>query len=173
LKQRAASCSEVMLNRIGKCEKIAARVFDSVAEPDQLLPAIDCDEPAVLQIAVEFFRLDAEVDNVRVCPDKRMKWFEIGDGRTICFPPMHTHGAGFAQLNGHNSRRRVRAEKQRVLLKFHLHKLLSFRAKSWNPVALRPGNSGGFDSLISLSLSLRPSPRCHGFPAAPFSTGSG
>jgi hypothetical protein len=32
---------------------------------------------------------------------------------------MHTHSAGFAQLNGHNPRRRIRAEEKRVFLKFH------------------------------------------------------
>jgi hypothetical protein len=32
---------------------------------------------------------------------------------------MHTDGAALAQLNGHNPWRRVRAEEQRVFLKFH------------------------------------------------------
>src|SRR4029077_17071560 len=54
LEQRTSSCSEIMLNRIGKREEIAAGVFESVAERNQFLPAIDCDEPAVLQIAPEF-----------------------------------------------------------------------------------------------------------------------
>ena len=53
-----------MLNRIGKREEIAAGVFESVAKRNQFLPAIDCDEPAVLQIAAKFFRLDAKIDNV-------------------------------------------------------------------------------------------------------------
>ena len=64
LEQRASSCSEIMLNRIGKREEIAAGVFESVAKRNQFLPAIDCDEPAVLQIAPEFLRLDAKIDNV-------------------------------------------------------------------------------------------------------------
>jgi hypothetical protein len=34
---------------------------------------------------------------------------------------MHAHGAGFAQLNSHNTRRRVRPEEQRVFLKFHCY----------------------------------------------------
>ena len=48
-----------------------------------------------------------------------MKRLDVGNGRTISFPPMHTHGAGFAQFNGDDSRRRVRAEEQRVFLKFN------------------------------------------------------
>ena len=39
-----------------------------------------------------------------------MEWLDVGDCRAICFPPVHAHGAAFAQLNGHNPRRRVRAE---------------------------------------------------------------
>src|SRR5712675_2545901 len=108
-----------MLNRIGKREEIAAGVFESVTKRNQFLPAIDCDEPAVLQIAPELLSLDPKIDNVGVRPDKRMKRLDVGNGRTIWFPSMHTHGAGFAQFNGDDSRRRVRAEEQRVLLKFH------------------------------------------------------
>ena len=119
LEQCASSCREIMLNRIGEREEIAAGVFESVAKRNQVLPAIDCDEPAVLQIAPEFLRLDAKIDNVRVGPDKRVKRLDVGSGRTIRFPPMHTHGAGFAQLDGYNPRRRIRAEEQRVFLKFH------------------------------------------------------
>ena len=78
LEQSASSCSEVMLNRIGKREEIAAGVLESVAERNQFLPAIDCDEPAVLQIAPEFFRLDAKIDNVGVGPDKRVKRLDVG-----------------------------------------------------------------------------------------------
>ncbi len=62
--QRASGCGEIMLNRIGKREEIAAGVFQSVAKRDQFLPAIDRDQPAVLQIASEFLRLDAKIDNV-------------------------------------------------------------------------------------------------------------
>jgi hypothetical protein len=62
-----------------------------------------------------------------------VKRLDVGNCRTISFPPMHTHGAGFAQFNGDDSRRRVRAEEQRVLLKFHCEtNFLSFRAKSRN-----------------------------------------
>ena len=64
LNKRAASRGEIMLNRIGKREKIAAGVLESVAKRNQFLPAIDCDQPAVLQIAPEFLRLDAKIDNV-------------------------------------------------------------------------------------------------------------
>ena len=46
LKQGASSCSEIMLNRIGKREEIAAGVLKSVAKRNQFLPAIDGDEPA-------------------------------------------------------------------------------------------------------------------------------
>ncbi len=122
LEQRASSCGEVMLNRIGEREKIATGVFESVAKRNQFLPAIDGDEPAIFQIAAQFFRLDAKIDNIGVCPDKRMKRLDVGNGRPICFPPMHTHGAAFAQLNGDNPRRQVRAEEQRVFLEFHSHK---------------------------------------------------
>src|SRR5260370_22151504 len=108
-----------MLNRIGKREEIAAGIFESVAKRNQFLPAIDCDEPAVLQIAPEFLRLDAKIDNVGVSPDKRVKRLDVGNRRTIWVPAMHTHGAGFAQLNSHNPRRRVRTEEKRVFLKFH------------------------------------------------------
>src|SRR5438034_8053526 len=120
-----------MLNRIGKREKIAAGVFEAVAKRNQILPAIDCDEPAVLEIAAEFFRLDAKIDNVRVGPDKRMKRLDVGNGRTICFPPMHTHGAAFAQLDSHDPRRRVPTEEQRVFLKFHWYpQIAQIRADS-------------------------------------------
>src|SRR4029077_13143207 len=63
LEQGASSCSEIMLNRIGKREEIAAGVFESVTERDQFLPAIDCDEPAVILISAEFFRLYAKIAN--------------------------------------------------------------------------------------------------------------
>src|SRR5436305_11009148 len=63
LEQRASSSSEIMLDRIGKCEEIATSVLKSVAKPYQFLPAIDCDEPAVLQIAPEFLRFHAEINN--------------------------------------------------------------------------------------------------------------
>src|SRR5919198_446345 len=62
--QRAASCSEIMLNRICECEEVASGAFQSVAERDQFLPAIDRDEPTVLQIGPKFFTLNAEIDNV-------------------------------------------------------------------------------------------------------------
>ena len=90
LEQGASSCGEIMLHRIGECEEIAAGVFQSVAKRDQFLPAIDGDQPAVLQIAPEFFRFDAKIDNVRVGPDERMKRLDVGNGRSICFAPMHT-----------------------------------------------------------------------------------
>ena len=47
LEQRASSRSEIMLNRIGQREEIAAGILESVAKRNQFLPAIDCDEPAV------------------------------------------------------------------------------------------------------------------------------
>src|SRR5260370_37872028 len=108
-----------MLNRIGKREEIAAGVFESVAKRNQFLPAIDCDEPAVLQIAPELLSLDPKIDNVGVRPDKRVKRLDVGNGRTIWFPSMHTHDAGSAQLNSHHPRRRVCPEEKRVFLKFH------------------------------------------------------
>ena len=55
---------EIMLNRIGEREEVAPAVFESVAERDQFLPAIDRDKPAVLQIPLEFFGLNAKIDNV-------------------------------------------------------------------------------------------------------------
>src|SRR5262249_55612262 len=129
----AASCSEIMLNRIAKREEITAGAFESVAKRDQFLPAIDCDKPPVLQIASEFLRLDPKIDNVGVGPDKRVKRLDVGNCRTICFPAMHAYSAGFAQLSGHNPRRWIRAKEQRVFLKFHVpSKFVSFRAKSRN-----------------------------------------
>src|SRR5215475_10412735 len=107
-----------MLDWIRKREEIAASVFKSVAERDQFLPAINSDEPTVLQIPAEFFRLDAKIDNVGISPDKRMKWLDVGNGRIIFFPPVHAHGAGFAQFDSHNPWPRVRTEKQGVFLKF-------------------------------------------------------
>jgi hypothetical protein len=94
--QCPAGCSEIMLNGIGEGEEIATGAFESVAERNQFLPAIDSDEPAVIQIAPKFFRFDTEIDNVRVGPDKRMKWLYVGDCRSICFPTMHPNGAAFA-----------------------------------------------------------------------------
>src|SRR5205814_10138056 len=73
LEQRASSCGEIMLNRIGKREEIATGVLKSFATRDQFLPAIDFDEPAVLRIAPEFLRSDAKLDYVRVAHDYRVR----------------------------------------------------------------------------------------------------
>ena len=119
LEQRAPSRAEVMLNRIGKCEEIASRVLESVPKCNQFLPAIDGNQPAILQNAPEFFRFDAEIDYIRVGPYKWVERLDVGNCRSIYFPAMHAHGAGFAQFNGHNPRRLVNAKEQRVFLKFH------------------------------------------------------
>src|SRR4029077_3331318 len=118
-----------MLNRIGKREEIAAGVFESVPKRNQFLPTIDGDQPSVLPIAPELLCLDAKIDNVGVGPDKRMKRLDVGNGRTIWFPAMHTHGAGFAQLNSHNPRRRVCAEEKCVFLKFHYSEIPRLRSE--------------------------------------------
>jgi len=49
-----------MLHRIGQGEEIAPGVFESVAQGDEFFPAIDSDQPAVMEIALKLFGLDAK-----------------------------------------------------------------------------------------------------------------
>ncbi len=115
-----------MLHRVGEGEEIAHCVFESVAKCYQFLPAIDGDKPPVLQIPSKFFRLDAKIDNVRVGPDKWVERLDVGSGRSICFAAVHAHSPAFAQLNGHDARRRIGAKEQRVFLEFHIERFLDF-----------------------------------------------
>src|SRR5260370_592734 len=66
-----------------------------------------------------------------------MKRFHVGRGRAILLAAMNVDRAGVAQLDRDDPRRRVGAEKHRVLFKFHgLPNFLSFRAKSRNLLLL-------------------------------------
>ena len=115
-----------MLHGIRKREEVAPRVFESVAKCYQFLPAIDGDEPSVLQIAAELFCLDAKIDYIRVGPDKWVERLDVGNGRSICFAAMYAHSPAFAQFNGHDPRRRISAKEQRVFLEFHIERFLDF-----------------------------------------------
>ena len=119
LKQCAAGSCEIMLHRVGEGEEIAPGVPESVTQRKQFLPAIDCDQPGVLEITTEFFGFDAEIDNVAIGPHKWMERLDIGNCRSIVFPPINADRAGLAQLNGNNARRRISPEKHRVLFEFH------------------------------------------------------
>src|SRR5436305_12159121 len=122
-----------MLHRIGRGEKIAPGVLESVAQCDECLPAINRDQPAVFETALKLFGLDTKIDNVRIAPDKWVKGLDIGNGRSICFPAINLNRPSFAEFDGDNAWRWISAKEQRVLLEFHfLNKLLSFRAKSRN-----------------------------------------
>src|SRR4029077_11861822 len=129
-KQRPPGRREVMLHGIGKREEIAPGVFEPVAQCDEFLPAIDRDQPAVLEIALKLFGFDAEIDNIRVAPDKRVERLNVGDGRSISFPAIDLNRSSLAEFNCHNARGWISAEEQRVLLKFHeSSNFVSIRAK--------------------------------------------
>src|SRR5204863_1705501 len=122
-----------MLHRIGQGEEIAPSAFESVAQCDEFFPAIDRDQPAVLEIALKLFGFDAEIDNIRVAPDKWVKRLNIGNSRSVRFPAINLNRTSFAKFNGDNAWHWICAKEQGVLLEFHfLNKLLSFRAKSRN-----------------------------------------
>src|SRR5439155_12681662 len=114
-----AGRGQIMLDWIGEGEKVAAGVFQTVAQRDQFLPAVDRDQPAKLQIAFEFFRFDSKIDNVAVRPNEWAKRLDVSRCRSILFTTMHFDRASLAQFDGNNSRRWICTEKDRVLLKFH------------------------------------------------------
>ena len=117
--QCAARRGEVMLHRIVEGEESAACFFETVAQCDQFLPTIDRDQPSVFEIAPELLGFNAEIDDVRVGPNKRMERLHVGDCRSVPFTSINLHRAGLAELDGNNSRRRVGAKKQRVFFQFH------------------------------------------------------
>src|SRR4029077_17130440 len=108
-----------MLDRVGESEEIAPGVFQTVTQGDQFLPTVDGDKPFVFEIADEFFRFDAEVDNVAVRPNKWVERFHVGDCRPVLLPTMDLHGAGLAQFYGDNSRGWVGPKQNLVLFEFH------------------------------------------------------
>src|SRR4051812_28285879 len=109
-----------MLDRIGEREEVATSVFEAVPQRDQFLPAIDGDSPAKLKIALQLFRLDAEISDIAVSPDERMKGLDVGYSRSVLLPAIHFDRAGLPQLDGHDPRCWIDAEEQRVFLKSHL-----------------------------------------------------
>src|SRR5207249_510708 len=54
-KQRASGRGEVVLYRIGEGEEIASSVLQTVTQADEFLPAIDRDQPTVIEIALKLF----------------------------------------------------------------------------------------------------------------------
>src|SRR5512132_4249759 len=58
-KQCAPRASEVMLHWIVKGEEITSGIFESVTQCDEFFPAIDRDQPAVLETALKLFGFDA------------------------------------------------------------------------------------------------------------------
>src|SRR5438105_2440214 len=117
--QCAARGGEIMLHWIREREEVAPGILQSVTQRDEFLPTIDGDQPAILEIAAKFLGFDAEINNVAVGPDKRMKWLDVGDGRSIFFPAINAHSSGFAQLNGDDAWSGISAKEQRVFLEFH------------------------------------------------------
>src|SRR5438067_13905172 len=108
-----------MLHRVSEREEIASGIFQSIPQRDQFLPAIHGDQPAILEIALEFFGFDTEIDNVAISPDERLKWLDIDKSRTVRFSPINFNCSSFAEFDCHNSRRRISAKKERVFLEFH------------------------------------------------------
>src|SRR6266480_3161666 len=142
-----------MLHRIGRGEKIAPGVLESVAQCDEFLPAINRDQPAVFETALKLFGLDTKIDNVRIAPDKWVKSLDIGNGRSICFPAINLNRPGFAKFDRDNAWSKISAEEQSVLLEFHEpSNFLSFQAKSRN--LLRHCTESEFrDASASLSMT--------------------
>src|SRR2546430_3996556 len=110
-----------MLHRIGEGEEIASSFLQSIAQSDQFLPTIDRDQPAIFEIAFELLGFDAKIDNVAIAPDKWMKRFDVGGGRSVIFPAINFHRTSFAELDCDNTGCRISGEKQRVFLELHRH----------------------------------------------------
>ena len=47
----AAGVREIMLDRIAEREKVAAGFLQTIAQRDQVLPAVGADQPVILQVA--------------------------------------------------------------------------------------------------------------------------
>jgi hypothetical protein len=125
-----------MLHRIGKREEIAPGALKSVPQSNEFFPAIDRNQPAVLEIALKLLGFNAKIGNIRVAPDEGMKRLHVGDRRSVPFPSIHLNRSGFAEFNCHDARCRISAEEQCVLLEFHgSSNFLSIRAKSRNLLA--------------------------------------
>src|SRR5947209_1011249 len=119
LEESPARVGEVMLHRIAQREKTAACVFQSVSQCDQFLPAVDTDSPPVTQVAGEFLRVDVEIGDVGVAPDKWLERLDIGPYRTILFASVNFHGSRLTELDGDNPRGRVGPEQELVFLESH------------------------------------------------------
>ena len=125
-----------MLHRIAQPEKITPRLFQTVAQRDQLFPAIDDDKPVVFQVACEFLCiLQPEIGNIAIGPDEGMKRLNIDSRVALFFAAINAHRAGLAEFDRDDARRLVGAEKEFVILKSHWFResarlrLLSSRAK--------------------------------------------
>jgi hypothetical protein len=108
-----------MLHGIGECEEVAASRFKTVAQGDQLLPAVNRNQPTVLEITGQFFGLEAKIDNVRTAPNERMERFYVGASRSVSFAAIDTDGASLTELDPDDPRSRICAKKHRVFLEFH------------------------------------------------------
>src|SRR2546423_6853357 len=109
-----------MLYRVAQSEKITPRLFQTVAQSDQLFPAIDSDKPVVFQIACEFLCiLQPEIGDIAVSPDEGMKGLNIDGCAAIFFATINAHRAGLAEFDRDDVRRFVGAEKELVILKSH------------------------------------------------------
>src|SRR5262249_23512961 len=109
-----------MLHRIAQPEKITPSLFQTVAQRDQLFPAIDAHEPVVFQIACESLRiLQPEIGDIAIGPDKGMKGLNIDGRAALFFAAINAHRAGLAQFDRDDARRFVGAKKEFVILKSH------------------------------------------------------
>src|SRR4029453_798152 len=107
-----------MRYRIGEGEEIASSVLQTITQADEFLPAIDRDQPAVLETALKLFGFDAKIDNVRIAPNKWVERLNVGNGRSICFPAINLNRSSFAEFNRDNAGRWISAEEKGVLLEF-------------------------------------------------------
>ena len=106
-----------MLHRIGEREEIAPGALQAVAQRDQLLPAVDGDEPVELQVAGELLGvLHPEIRHVAIRPDERMKRLDVAHGGAVLLAPVDLHRPGVAHLDRDDARRRIGAEEHRVFL---------------------------------------------------------
>ena len=126
LEKGPARGRQVMLDRVGQSKKITVRLLQSIAQRDQLLPAVHRDAPAILEIAGQFLRLDPEIGHVGITPDKRMERLGFLDRGTVLLPPINVHRPSFTQLDRHDPGRWISAKKKRVLLQFHNQRFRDF-----------------------------------------------
>src|SRR5207248_6328246 len=115
--------------------------------------------------APNLFRFDSNVDHIAVGPDEGVKRFHFGRCRSILLAAVDLDGAGLAQLNGHDSRRRVGPEENFVLFEFHIERfrdsrgMTNCRAAHLSPrsgtKALRlpsGGNRGGCPTMATAAI---------------------